>query len=132
MTNVPRFSQLSRSRQNLVRLCQRTNFGHFLDLVVCDGEPVLSDLAPRVLADIRLDVDEQPRPEVGLDDFLLCAEFRRLLARLDHIVCGTIPRIEIRAGVPRRMILQRSVEQVELAGEPKRSDGIACREAGRI
>ena len=122
MTGVPCFSQLSRARQNLVRLCQRTNFGHILDLVVCDREPVLSDLSPRVLADIRLDVDEQPRPEVGLDDFLLCAEFCRLLAGLDNIVSGTIPSIEIRAGVPRRMILQRLIEETELAGEPKRSD----------
>jgi hypothetical protein len=122
MTQVPRFSQLSPARQNLVRLCQRINFGHVHDLVVQDREPVLGDRSPRVLTDIRLDVDEQPRTEALLGDFLLCAEFCRLMAALDHMVKGTIPSIEIRAGVPRRMILQRSAEGMELAIAPKRSD----------
>jgi hypothetical protein len=122
MTQVPRFSQLSPARQNLVRLCQQTNFGYLHDLVVRNHEPVLADPPPRVLADVRLDVDEQPRPEASLGDFSLCTEFCRLLARLDHMVSGIIPSIEIRAGVPRRMILQRSVGEMELANESKRND----------
>ena len=132
MTQVPRFSQLSPTRQNLVRLCQQINFGHLHDLVVRDYEPVLTDPPPRVLADVRLDVDEQARPEAVLGDFLLCAEFCRLLTGLDHLGSGTIPSIEIRAGVPRRMILQRPVEELVVAIEPKAERLIVCREAGRI
>ena len=120
MTDVPRFSQLSKARQNLVRLCQQTNFGHIHDLVVRDREPVLRDSSPRVLADVRLDVEEQRRPERHLHDFVLCAEFCRLLAMLDSLVDGSIASIEIRAGVPRRIIFERPVQKEEMAMGPSR------------
>ena len=68
-----------------------------------DANPVF-DPAPMVLAEERLDVVEESRPELALTDFMLSEEWCRLLARLDEIQNGTIERIEVRAGIPRRIV----------------------------
>jgi hypothetical protein len=109
-----RFSQLSAPRQALVRLCQRMNYGSIEGLPVEDTEPVLRP-APLVLIDLKLDADESPRPEVDLSDFELCAEIRRLMSRLDAIPNGVIERIEVRAGIPRRMLLRGPLTQPDAA-----------------
>jgi hypothetical protein len=102
-TGLIRFSQLSPSRQTLVRLCQSLNFGLIRCIHVRDASPVF-DPMPVVLIDARLDADEKPRPEVELTDFVLRDEVCRLMARLDELKNGTIDRIEVRAGVPRRIV----------------------------
>jgi hypothetical protein len=107
MAKVLRLSQLSSSRQALVRLCQSINHGHIEALRVAAGEPIF-DPAPTVLIDVKLDQDEGPRPEVNMADFELCGEVRRLLDRVDQIKNGEIDRIEIRAGIPRRLVFQAS------------------------
>jgi hypothetical protein len=100
-----RFSELSSPRQTLVRLCQMLNFGKIGCLHVVDADPVLNP-SLLVLVDIRLDSDGEPRPEVHLKDFELCDEVRRLMARLDELKNGVIERVEVRAGVPRRIVVQ--------------------------
>jgi hypothetical protein len=107
MDKSPRFSQLSAQRQSLIRLCQSTNYGHIHDLTVQNHEPILTSSPPLVLTDIRLDVEELPREELALNDFIVSVEFHRLLLLLDGIKNGKISRIEIRAGVPRRITLER-------------------------
>src|SRR5690349_15095790 len=99
-TNTSRFSQLSASRQALVRLCQDVNFGQILDLLVRNAEPTW-DPGPTVLSEVRLDIEETPRPEGILPDFRLSSEIRRLMRLLDQIKDGRIAKIEIRAGIPR-------------------------------
>ena len=99
------FSQLSVPRQALIRLCQRMNYGAIHDLCVKDTEPVLSP-PPPVLIDVRLDADEVPRPEVDLPDFELCNEVRRLIGHLEELKTGVIERIEVRAGIPRRIVFR--------------------------
>jgi hypothetical protein len=106
-----RFSELSTPRKSLIRLCQSTNYRHIQDLVIRDQEPVLTSCPPLVLADIRLDVEDRRRDEIALPDFVLCAEFHRLLALLDEIKDGKISRIEIRAGVPRRLTLEKPLAE---------------------
>ena len=54
---------------------------------------------------MRVDLTDEPRPEIELTDFVL-SEFYRLMARLDEIKNGTIERLEVRGGLPRRMIFQ--------------------------
>ena len=95
MLPTTRFQQLSAPRQALVRLCQRINFGRIEDLELRGGEPVFSP-APQVFIDVRLD----------WEDFAIPEEMRRLLARLDAIQDGNIERIEVRAGIPRRLIVE--------------------------
>ena len=103
-----RFSQLSVPRQALVRLCQSMNYGSIQGLCVKDAEPVLSP-PPLVLIDIKLDADEMVRPEVDLPDFELCNEVRRLIGQLNELATGIIEHIEVRGGVPRRIVFRGSL-----------------------
>jgi|ERR1051326_1612201 hypothetical protein len=96
------FSQLSSPRKALVRLCQTTNYGYIRDLEVRNSDPVFSP-PPLVILDVKLDTDEKRREEVELSDFALSAEVCRLLAQLDKIKNGTIERIDVREGIPRRV-----------------------------
>jgi hypothetical protein len=97
-----RLSQLSPARQGLVRLCQTINHGSIEDLEIRHSEPVLEPL-PVMLKDVKLDADEQPRPEFALVDFVLADQVCRLLSLLDKMESGTIRHIEVRAGIPRRV-----------------------------
>jgi len=90
----------------LIRLCQSVNFGQIHDLSVRDREPILGCPAPTVLIDIRLDSEEHPREEISTADFALVAEVTRLMALLDKIENGKITKIEVRAGLPRRVMFE--------------------------
>ncbi len=103
-----RFSQLSASRQALVRLCQVTNYGQIQNLEIRDGDPVFNP-PPLVLIDLKLDADEVPRPEVDLPDFELCKEVRRLIGQLHELATGVIEHIEVRGGIPRRIVVRGSL-----------------------
>jgi hypothetical protein len=107
MPRLIRFSDLSPARRTLVRLCQSLNYGQIQDIRVQDGDPVL-DAAPEVLIELKLDADETSRPELELADFELRDEVCRLMARLDELKNGTIGCIEVRAGIPRRVIFRSS------------------------
>jgi hypothetical protein len=102
-----RFSQLSPTRQTLVRVCQSTNYGSIQGLVVQDREPILTNSSPIILVDLKLDVDEYPRDELAATDFELCAEVERLMSFLDQLRHGKISRIEVRAGIPRRILFEK-------------------------
>jgi hypothetical protein len=108
MSHVLRFSQLSLPRQALVRLCQRMNFGQIQKLRVQDGDPAF-DPSHVVLIDEKLDSNEAPRPESDVPDFVLPAELFRLFARFDEMNDGMIERLEVRAGIPRRVIYESVV-----------------------
>lgn len=100
-----RYSQLSPARQALVRLCQDVNFGQILDLLVRNAEPIW-DPIPTILSELRLDIEETPRAESKLPDFRLSSEVLRLMRQLDQIKDGRIAKIEIRDGLPRRLVAQ--------------------------
>jgi hypothetical protein len=105
MSKLRRFSQLSPPWQALVRLCQSTNYGQILSLVIRDAEPVFCP-PPEVLIDFRLDLDEEPRSETELPDFVLPVEVCRLIDRLDTLRNVVIERVEVRAGVARRVVFK--------------------------
>jgi transposase InsO family protein len=84
---------------------------HIHDLHLRDREPAFTP-APIVLLDIKLDNDEGPRPEIGLIDFELSNELRNLMGRIDRIEKERVVRIEVRGGIPRRIIFQCSVTEV--------------------
>jgi hypothetical protein len=111
MTATVRFSQLSIPRQALVRLCQSTNHGHIHDLAVLDREPLLTGPAPTVMVDIRLDLEERPRDELAAADFELRAEVGRLMSLLDRIRHGKISSIEVRGGIPRRVLFEKTLTE---------------------
>jgi hypothetical protein len=100
-----RFSELSASRQALIRLCQITNYGQIQNLEIRYCEPALTP-PPSVLVEIKLDGQEKARPESALPDFVLREEVCRLLARFDQLGNGFIDRIEVRGGIPRRVVFK--------------------------
>jgi hypothetical protein len=101
------FRQLSAPWQKLVRLCQSIDFGRIEDLDVRSGEPVFSP-APRVLCSVDLAADEGSRPEYHLGDFALPKETARLMGRLSELGHGTVTLIEVRAGLPRRLVIENT------------------------
>ena len=100
-----RFSQLSASRQVLVRLSQRVNYGSILSVQVADGD-VCFHTPPKVIFDVKLDADVTQRHELGLTDFALPAESCRLLAQIDSLKNGVVEKIVVHDGIPRRVVLR--------------------------
>jgi len=105
MSKSLRFSALSPARQAMVRFCQAINHGSIEDLMVENGEPIF-DGSPVMVKDVKLDSSEGPRPEATLEDFVLADEVLRLMGQLDEIRHGTIRRIEVRGGIPRRLLVE--------------------------
>lgn len=110
MKRLLRLSELSSPRQVLLRLCQRVDYGQILDVLVIGREPMFNQ-APTLMLDIRLDSEAGSRPELDLADFDLCEEVCRLLDCLDKMENGRIQRIEVRAGIPRRILIEASVTE---------------------
>ncbi len=106
-----RLSDLSSPRQVLVRLNQDIVYGQILDLHVRDGEPVFDPL-PTIVRDIRLDGDGASRPESVLADFVLRQEVCRLLQCLDELQNGKVQRIDVVAGIPRRILIAAPLLEV--------------------
>lgn len=103
-----RFLQLSQPRQKLIQLCQRVNHGAIVDIAVKNGEVDL-DNPPSVLLDFHLANEVRARSELELRDFTLPAESSRLLAHVDFLQDGILERITVFEGVPRRVIVRRTL-----------------------
>jgi hypothetical protein len=110
---VPRLSELSAPRQALVRLCQSIDYGQIVALQIHDGEPVFSP-APTIVLDVKLDAAPQDRSESALEDFALRDEVCRLLIQIDLMKEGRADRIEVRAGIPRRIVIERRIAEAPL------------------
>ncbi len=106
-----RFSQLSTSRQALVRLFQSITFGYVEGLEIRAGEPVFNP-APIVFQEVKLDSANQPTPDTDLADFELRTEVVRLMGELDQLRDGVIERIDVRYGIPRRAVVERPIPGV--------------------
>jgi hypothetical protein len=71
-------------------------------LKIKDCDPVF-DPHPLVMMDLKLDAEAGPRSEIELVDLALCREICRLMELFDELKDARVDRIEIRAGVPRRV-----------------------------
>lgn len=111
MEQAKRFAQLSAPRQVLVRLLQSINFGYLEGLEVRCSDPVFSP-APVAFVEVKLDAGNDPRPEADLPDFELRSEVTRLLEQFDQLGNGSIERIDVRHGVPRRAVIERPFREV--------------------
>jgi hypothetical protein len=100
-----RLSDLSAERQAFVRQCQKIDFGKIVGLVVRGTEPEFGQNT-EIFLDLKLDIEEESRPELELKDFAISAELVRLFGKFDVMGNGAIEQIEIRAGLPRRMIFK--------------------------
>ena len=101
-------SALTPSRQCLVILMQRVNFGRIENLHICNGEP-LFDPPPRVFREIKFGRENAARPEADTSDFMLKSEVLDLLAQLEAVGDGVIFRLEVQRGLPFRMTCEEDV-----------------------
>jgi hypothetical protein len=94
----------SPQRQQLIRELQRINFGRIDCLVIRNGEPVL-DPTPRKQIEIKFAGENGPRPELGAADFALKQQVVELFAFFDELRNGVIDVLEIKHGLPFRIIV---------------------------
>jgi hypothetical protein len=95
---------VSARRQTLIRVCQALNRGSLCDCRLENADPVLEGSS--ILSEERLDLVEEARSEIQLEDFNLTKEWLRLFSRFDAIRNGHISRVTVIAGIPRRVIFE--------------------------
>ena len=113
MTRAKDFSTkraLSGPRKRLLELIQRYDFCRIEHLEVRGGEPTFNP-GPHVTEEFRLGSKSTPRSEFK-DDFQLPAPVIELFERLSHVGNGWVAVIEIRHGLPVRLIVERPVSEV--------------------
>src|SRR5262245_21350499 len=98
---------LSDSRRRLVVMMQGINFGRIEGLDVRNGNPVL-DPPPRVIREITFGGENGPRPEFNAGNFLLKSQVVELLKQLDQLGDGTVEVLEVKHGLPFRMIIEEA------------------------
>jgi len=94
-------------------MMQAVNFGELQCILVKDGDPIFAD-GSAVIVDVKLDKEESSRPQLALEDFELTIEIVRLLSRLDDLTNGTIKSLEVRAGIPRRLLLEMRMQHFRI------------------
>jgi hypothetical protein len=83
---------------------QRMNFGRIEALVVRNGQPVLTP-PPTMIREHKFGAENGPRPELGAADFLLKQQVIELFDFFDELRDGVIDVLEIKHGLPFRMIV---------------------------
>jgi hypothetical protein len=61
---------------------------------------------------VKLDSEDGPRPESRLSDFALRRPIERFFEQVARLEDGTIERIEVRHGLPFRMIVEAAPTEV--------------------
>src|SRR5262245_27326265 len=99
---------LPEPRKRLVELMQDLNFGRIEGLVLRDGEPVVDPLPCR-RREVEFCSENGPRPELVIEDFVLKAQIVELFDCFDRLQNGSIDAIEVKHGLPFRMIVTEVV-----------------------
>ncbi len=99
-------SSLSTPQKRLLETMQKMNYGRIADLTIRRGEPVFNP-PPRIVRDVKLGAAENgARPELESGDFALKREHLELFESLIRFGDGTIDCIEVKAGLPFRLIIE--------------------------
>jgi hypothetical protein len=104
MTHAVTKSSLSPRRRRLLEMLQQVNFGRLESLVIVSGEPVF-DPPPRIVREIKFGAENGSRQELGATDFSLKSHVVELLAFFDELQNGVIDVLEVKHGLPFRMIV---------------------------
>lgn len=99
-----KYEQLSLGRKRLVRQMQEINFGRIEQLGIKEGEP-LFDPPPNIVREVKFGGDNGARVEASTEDFVLKTQVVDLFRQLDGISAGQIDLIEIKHGLPFRMLV---------------------------
>ena len=103
-----RLRSLSPERRSLVALCQSLPFGRLENLRVAGGEPIL-DPPPRIVREVKLGGENDPRPELAQGDFVLKSQLVDLFFEFDKLGDGNILVLEVKHGLPFRMLIGASI-----------------------
>ena len=98
-------ASLPPAKEHLVRLMQKLNFGQLQDLVVRDGQPVFYP-PPRIVREVKFGGQNGPSPEAAKSDFALKTQVSELLAQLETLGNGVVQCLEVKHGLPFRMIVE--------------------------
>ncbi|HMN41204.1 MAG TPA: hypothetical protein PKE29_10190 [Phycisphaerales bacterium] len=104
-TNHPSKQALGSGARRLVELMQRIGFGRIEQLRVSGGEPTFTPM-PRVVREVRLGPEHAGDPVARSADFALKKAVVDLLAELRAIGDGAAVSIEVRHGLPHRLLVQ--------------------------
>ena len=107
MRGISTKSSLSAPRRRLLEAMQRLNFGRIEGLEIRNGEPVFQP-APRIVQDIKIGGENGPRPELTIEDFALKSSVIELFDHLARLGDGTLESIEIKYGMPFRLVVERA------------------------
>ncbi len=102
-------AQLTAGLKRLVEWMQRIYFGRVEGLPVRCGQPVF-DPPPRIVREIRLGGERGPHPMLNSEDFVLRSEVQQLFAEMERIGEGMILLIEVRYGLPARMVFEEEMK----------------------
>jgi hypothetical protein len=97
-------ASVSRPRKRLIEMMQEVNFGRIERLTIQGREPVY-DPASRIVREIKFGGENGARPELQAEDFLLKSQVLELFGFLDKFCDGVIDVIEIKHGLPFRIIV---------------------------
>lgn len=95
---------LSPGRRRLLELMQRLLFGRVENLLVRSGQPVF-DPPPATVREHKFGGENGPHPKLGADDFLLKEQVLDLFHQLDALGDGVIAVLEVKHGLPFRMLV---------------------------
>jgi hypothetical protein len=98
-------SSLPPNRQGFLHEMQRINFGRFEGLVISNGQPV-GNPRPTIIREHKFGGENGPRPELGKTDFLLKEQAIQLFAFFDELQNGVIDVLEIKHGLPFRVVVR--------------------------
>ena len=98
-------SLLSQRRRELLELMQRLNYGRIEDLRIERGEPVFAGVS--TFQELKIGAENGARPELGVSDFILRSEVLELFRYLDELGDGRVALIQVRAGLPCRVVIRQ-------------------------
>ena len=99
-------STLSAPRKKLLQIMQELYFGTIEGQVVRGGEPC-SAPEPKITKEIKLGADTPERSTTANDDFALKRQVTDLFEQFDRLPDGSVVTIEVRHGLPARLIVAR-------------------------
>lgn len=111
MPAVSKKHSLSAPRRKLLEWMRTIYFGSIEDLSVEDGEPVL-DPPPRIFHEIKFGGVNAPASDTFWKDFYLKTQVVEFFGFMNEMRHGTIHRIEIKHGLPFRVILAQTPPRV--------------------
>ena len=92
--------------RSFIRLIQETRFGSIENFRLVDGQPVV-DSNSEVRTEYRLSGVESAREVMRTQDYLTKPQVRTMLKRFEHIWDGMVECMDVRDGLPFKMIVKR-------------------------